>query len=113
MSAFICSDSHIATIACYFHTDKVEAQKLANDLMRTNVRSVNHRYKESNPFTEVDLAQAKSGYNGSDIIRLLECLDYQSCEHPDYDQGRIIELTQRIIKRGDNLAVARANLWSI
>lgn len=113
MSAFVCSDRHIATIACYFYADPAARQLLADNLARENVRSVNHRYRESTPFPSVALSEAAEGYSGSDIIRLLECLDYQSCEHPGYDQGVILGLVQQIIQKGDNLQVSRPNLWSI
>lgn len=87
MSAFICSDKHIATIAQYFFAlDPVGAQSFANSLKRENILSVNYRYKENEPITPVNMREvdALGAYSVHDIAGLVACLDYQSCEHPEY-----------------------------
>ena len=113
MSAFICTDRHIATIAKALFADKRQAQAAANHFKRENIRSVNYRYKEKTRATKCDMTQAADldTYTGHDIAAMLNCLDYQSCEHPDRDLlvinlcGRILE-HQGASKRG-------STIWSI
>jgi hypothetical protein len=115
MSAFICSDKHIATVASHvFSLDPKAAQRFADELKRENIRSVNCRYNERTRFKPVDMTQsAHAEYTMADAVRLLECLDYQSCECYDYDQTRIACAQGLLIARGANLTMAKPGLWSI
>lgn len=115
MSAFICSDKHIATVASHvFSLDPKAAQRFADELKRENIRSVNYRYNERTRFKPVDMTQsAHTEYTLADAVRLLECLAYQSCEHPTYDQTRIACALGLLIARGANLTMAKPGLWSI
>ena len=117
MSAFICSDKHFAVVAKALFADKYEQQLFANHLKRENIRSVNYRYNEKTRVTRVNLNAASDAdvrqYDGSDILKLLNCIDYQSCEHPDYD-STMFKLATRLLKlQGANEKVAKPNLWSI
>jgi hypothetical protein len=89
MSAYICSDRQFATIAKYLFTAEKRQQSFADSLKRENVKSVNYRYREKTRVKKVDLAsttiESIAQYRAADILRLLACVDYQSCEHPDYD----------------------------
>lgn len=115
MSAFICSDKHIATVADHVFTlDPKAAQRFADELKRENIRSVNYRYRERTRFAPVDMTQsAKDEYTMADAVKLLECLNYQSCEHPEYDQTRIACALGLLIARGANLTLAKQGLWAI
>lgn len=120
MSAFICSDRHIATIALAYgeltNMDTPAIQGLADLLKRENVRSVNYRYKERSRIKPCDLSQgAKPGeYNSRDLLTLVSCLNYQSCERPDY-LGAALKKVQ--ITFGENLGrwpgPLTDSLWSI
>lgn len=83
MSAFILSDKHFATIAYYiegFH-EGLCPQVLADKLKRINIESVDYRYNEKTRFSKVRLSRDTDiQYNTVDIIRLIDCWDYQSCE---------------------------------
>ena len=115
MSAYICSDRHIATVADHVFTlDPKAAQRFADEIKRENIRSVNYRYNERTRFTPVDMTKsAKDEYTMADAVRLLECLDYQSCERGDYDQTRIACALGLLIARGANTTLAKQGLWSI
>jgi len=115
MSAFICSDKHIATVADHVFTDGDDAQRFADKLKRENIRSVNHRYSERTRFVPVDMTRsAKDEYTPTDVCWLLACLDYQSCEHPDYDSTLITLAQDLLIARGANHdRDGNPSVWSI
>lgn len=82
MSAFICSDSHIATIAAaVFPQDAEFAQDFADKLKTINIDSVNYRYRESTRKTKCKLSGGML-LNPADIAGLIKCWMYQSCENP-------------------------------
>jgi hypothetical protein len=118
MSAFICSDKHFAVVAKALFAQPTSATQFANALKRENVKSVNHRYDETTRFRKVDMNAATADevkqYDGNDILCLLNCIDYQSCEHPDYDRTRI-DLAERMLKAqgGNPNASNKPNLWAI
>ena len=117
MSAFICSDKHFAVVAKTLFGSPREAQHFADALKRENIKSVNHRYNERFRFRSVNLDAATKEdtdlYWGHDILVLLNCIDYQSCEHPGYDLTRL-ELAQRWLRAiGSTESKAKPNLWAI
>lgn len=117
MSAFICSDKHFAVVAKALFASPTQAQQFADALKRENIKSVNHRYNERSRFRSVNLDAATKDevnqYDGSQILVLLKCIDYQSCEHPDYDNTRI-ELAQRWLRvQGATEENVPLHLWAI
>jgi hypothetical protein len=117
MSCFICSDKHFATIAKMLFSQPHKQQSFADTLKRENIRSVNHRYGEKTRFRAVDLSTVSYAdivdYNGHDVLRLLECVDYQSCDAPKYDDT-LLSLTQRLLMaQGAVSDKTQPNLWSI
>lgn len=117
MSAYICSDKHIATIVKAVFAHPRHQQTVANALKRENIRSVNYRYKERTRVTKCNLDEALQDevntYTGHDILKLLDCLDYQSCEHPDYDDSYYNLINRLLSAQGSNAEKAKPNLWSI
>jgi hypothetical protein len=115
MSAFICSDRHIATVADHVFADADDAQRFADKLKRENIRSVNARYKERTRFVPVDMTQSiKDRYTPTDVCWMLQCLDYQSCEHIDYDATLITLAIDLLIARGANHdRDGSPTIWSI
>ena len=116
MSAFICSDKHISTIALNaIDFDRYKefknpvtgkpftVQELADELKRLNINSVNYRYDESVPVSSCDLQEAvllghridpgdEHRLDMADLIRLTRSLRYQSCEDSDVDLSLIEEI---------------------
>lgn len=112
MSAFICTDKHISTVASALFADKRQAQAAANHLKRENIKSVNHRSHEKTRFKPCDMAQANlAPYTGHDIAAMLNCLDYQSCEHSDRDT-LVISLCLRILSH-QGADGRKSSVWSI
>jgi hypothetical protein len=118
MSAFICSDKHFAVVAKALFASPTAQQQFADALKRENIKSVNHRYKESTRFRKVDLNAATADdvnqYDGHDMLCLLMCIDYQSCEHPDYN-NTYFSLAERMLRALGNNAEhsKREHLWAI
>jgi len=118
MSAFICSDKHFAVVAKALFAQHTSAQQFADALKRENIKSVNYRYGESTRFRKVDMNTATpddvNQYDGHDLLCLLTCIDYQSCEHPDYDRTRI-DLAERLLRAQGNKRrlSTKPNLWAI
>lgn len=86
MSAFILSDKHFQVIAQYITENKIQcmnAQDLANRMKKINIESVDYRYNEKTRFSKVKFSDSihASEYSKYDIIRLIECWNYQSCEN--------------------------------
>lgn len=84
MSCFIVSDKHFQIIAEYIaHNTGIQAQIIADKLKRINIESVNFRYNEKNRFSKVKFNSdfTFKDYNQFDIIRLIQCWSYQSCEN--------------------------------
>ena len=115
MSAFICSDRQFATIAKFLFTTERRQQSFADSLKRENVQSVNYRYTEKTRFKKVNLNSASlesiAGFNAADMLRLLQCIDYQSCEHPNYDDT-FFNLAERILIPSAK-GLPASDIWTI
>ncbi len=94
MSAFICSKKHIQTLAHYYIEFFYEPQDIcdhnlltiANILYKENVKSVNYRYNEktiAGKWKTVDNGIVKD-LQYIELYKLVQCLDYQSCETNTY-----------------------------
>lgn len=95
MSAFICSDKHISAIVRWASrsntsfwfgnpTRKLGAgdeQALVDILYAENVKSVNYRYSESDPVDGCVYDQDAPNLSPVGVIKLVQSLEYQSCEH--------------------------------
>lgn len=114
MSAFICSDKHIATIAVNYAAlvgQPEAAQEIADALLATNVQSVNYRYQEDTAIEPCSLEEVETGLSTADLIALCNCLDYQSCERPDYRNDLLERITAQF-KANDRTGI-KSPLWSI
>lgn len=81
MSAFVCSDYHIATMAKYIAScnDSINAQELANKLKKINIESVNYRYDDTMRKSKCSIKKTTE-ITANDFAALFSCWDYQSCE---------------------------------
>jgi hypothetical protein len=101
MSAFMCSEKHIKSIVRFFDADKRYApEKWANKtpqdlcalLEHANRVSVNHRYRHSDGIPAVSVVEfvwtkkddAAAPVSALVAFKLIQCLDYQSCETDDW-----------------------------
>ena len=115
MSAFMCTDYEFAVVAKFLFTDAALAQSFADGLKRENLRSVNYRYKERMRFKPVDLAAVSDDSMNHrtmhDALRMLECIDYQSCEHPTYNKVPYELASSLLIARGARSS--QSSVWSV
>ena len=125
MSAYLCDDVHLATLAVAY-ADLVGmppdfAQNLADALKLANLRSVNHLYAEDTPFEGCSLAQHQARTRTpAELMAMLDCWEYQSCERPEWQGSQIQQLGQALRAQfvAHSLATGRGatrapNTWSI
>jgi len=120
MSAWVVSKAHIdAMVLAGVQLGVIhprDAQRVGQNLFQENVRSVRHRYSH---FAEDELAGMGAELNVTyrvgpmpeapvdlKVIALsIDCLEYQSCEHPEWDESRAAEylraLESRVGKQND------------
>lgn len=81
MSAFVCSDYHIATMAKYIASlhGSINTQELANKLKKINIESVNYRYDDTIRKSKCSIKKTKV-ITANDFAALFSCWDYQACE---------------------------------
>lgn len=119
MSAFICSDLHISTIAIYIHhlNDNIGIQELADKLKSINIDSVNYRYNEKTRKTKCKIINNYDNvkYHLFDIVRLIQCWNYQACEKGDNLEYMIMSgfLDSFFSNQDRENASINSNLWSI
>ena len=144
MSAFICSSLHIKTIAVYATEKNIDsyggyalrnvdgngrdlsdATTVTQILMEENIKSVCYRYREEiknyNAYMEQTKVTNKEAaligmraFSPVEVLKLIHCLDYQSCEHPDWRESlayRILRAFERSLLR--RLPGYDAAPWSI
>lgn len=117
MSAYICSDRHIASIALWAAVESAGklkdllgmTQEIADALKRENIKSVNYRYREKTRFKKCDILKVDV-LPPEDIVTLCDCLDYQSCEHPDYKPGMLAVIRASAFRASGG---RKSDMWSI
>jgi hypothetical protein len=126
MSAFVVPRSHVAAIVKWARSAHVlgwnaftsygpsdtalSSTRAADILMRENVRSVSYRYPEDTArgdlpgsigeladatFTHAEILAARV-LTPSEVLHAVACLDYQSCETPDWQETTAHALLRRI-----------------
>lgn len=138
MSAFIVSEDHINVIVSFFVTpvmddrlwlkvngnygymDGETVQAVAEILYNENVRSVNHRYNDSegNESYEFEyVPRARQKYNVAEIAGALDCLEYQSCESDDYRQTQAFDIItmmrKHLLKMVQTEQLGDETVWEI
>lgn len=123
MSAFVCSDKHVLIVAKIIaeicEKPAADVLTIAEELRRENIRSVNYRYRERSRFpkgweTTPDYLTI-AGLAPVDCAALIECLDYQSCERPDYAKSHAGKMLTKAKAYFDSIVPtwAKSNIWSI
>lgn len=119
MSAYIVASAHIDALVAFAVDNRVSfyfgnvrtditsanAQEIGQTLMRANVASVTHRYSGRLDADEHSAADAYE-YQGFEhalkpieVIKAVHCLEYQSCEHPEWDASRARAITQAMLDK--------------
>ena len=90
--------------------DIAEAVRVANVLWRENARSVNYRYENSDHIDEQEAPHYTKGplvrgvaltypTKPGPVFKAADCLEYQSCERPDWEQSEAFAILQAIRRR--------------
>ena len=108
MSAFICSDKHIASVVCAIYPEE-QRQAVADEIKKQNIRSVNYRYNERTKVTPCDLTQAVP-LRPVDVCSLAHSLEYQCCERPDWTKSKAYQFLLKIVF---SAAPIEGGAWSI
>jgi len=103
MSAWIVEKAHIDVLiaaARQYKLAGVEDELLVGQMLwRENHRSVNHRYSENEATPRYTPPPADvPALHPVAVLNALDCYDYQTCEHPDWNSGsnRARTLTARL-----------------
>jgi hypothetical protein len=110
MSAFIVTDTHINALVRYASRHKVgiyyqhssrlntydNEQAMAQILLDENVKSVNYRYGDSETMS-INYDHGAPILTAIQAIKAAQCLKYQSCETPDYEQSIAFKFIEAII----------------
>jgi len=96
MSAFICSNTHVMTVAAaYVYNVELRGNQLPSDaqvlrvakiLHKENVASVNHHYEREDKPSNLK-GTPYSYHRHVQILAWVDCLNYQSCEHSRWDKS--------------------------
>lgn len=104
MSAFMCSDRHISALVRYAcranlsfyvpaeHGRSVfrvpgNEQQVCDMLASENLRSVNYRYDDTQEFAQFEYDTGAPILSDIEALKLAQCLEYQSCEHPAWEKS--------------------------
>ena len=83
----------------YFYED---INRIGNVLLFENVHSVNYRYNDHDEPPEYKWQRYNRPLTALQIIKACDCLDYQSCETPDWKDTEAYEIIQTIRERAIN-----------
>lgn len=112
MSAFLVSDKHINTLLAWANLKRIsglmidgeildfsssnDLQKMAEILLDENYRSLNFRYHSEDKARKIVYRLSLVTLKPVQIIKLCDCLDYQSCETDDWESTNAYKILQRI-----------------
>lgn len=118
MSAFICSDRHINAIVRFACKNNLRIthgnpstflavpgneQRVAEILLTENIRSVNYRYGLSDEDDVIVYDPFAPDLRPIEVIKACDCLAYQSCEHPAWDESLACKLLHEIQRKAVQL----------
>jgi hypothetical protein len=129
MSAFQVSDNHIWMIVRAYAEltgEDIDQQDIADRMLCENIRSVNFRYREETEIPEhceqnwpEGFEAARAKYNFADLTRMVQCYEYQSCEHEEWDRSAARQFSQIALHEFENAARLRhesirdSEVWDI
>ena len=113
MSAFIVSLEHVEVLATHqvmtFYRGDDIVGEIANTiklLWRENHKSVNYRYQVNERLPRVvvgDFDYYRALYHNKhdaiELYKLVQCYDYQSCEHPTYEKSKAKAMISKMESR--------------
>lgn len=107
MSAYLCSNFEISALACFIRQNglhrpaadnTVTEKDIAKILYEANLKSVSDRYPNQKwPKFRFDSRGHIAGASPVQWIKAAKCLQYQSCEYPEYGDSAAYKMTQAVI----------------
>lgn len=109
MSCFIVSDAHISALAAFVIRSEIltwnpttglpyRPQEIGDMFHAENVKSWNARYPKD--ATEPSFHLVERAYLAPrtlvQILRAIECFEYQSCDHDEWPESDVAKLCQRM-----------------
>ena len=129
MSAYLCNDEHFDALATWatrrsphgstfryrFNGEwhEPDAAKIATTLHAQNVRSVNHRYEESESPAYRYRAVPIDCIDAKDVLMACAGLEYQSCETPDWEETEAYAILSAIRERAIQVVTENSRCWNI
>jgi hypothetical protein len=109
MSAYVVETAHIDALVTYAVANQISytssvgrttisllnADEIGQKLLDENVRSVNYRYRETDAAERYTFKHVMP-LPAVNIIKACHCLDYQSCETPDWQETEAFAILQAI-----------------
>lgn len=120
MSAFVVPNSHITVLAVFIAQRDLcpgrSVQEIGEILLNENIESIRFRYpddRENYMGFEIDERAAFLRPALVQIVKAANCLEYQSCEHNDYQQSEAYRMTKAVSALALRLlSIAEKRLWS-
>lgn len=120
MSAFVVPNSHITVLAVFIVQRNLcpgrSVQEIGEILLNENIESIRFRYpddRENYMGFEIDERAAFIRPTLVQIVKAANCLEYQSCEHDDYQQSEAYRMTKAVSALALHLlSIAEKHLWS-
>lgn len=110
MSAYIVPDYHVNVLVSWAVAHRAEAfprgitpRALGELLHEANCASVDYRYGEHNPRDYRHALVPVAGVSAVQVVKACDCLEYQSCERPDWTGSQAQFLLTRIRDRAVSL----------
>lgn len=114
MSAFICGDKHIASLAAWYGAEKglpsELVQMIANELKKINIKSVNYHYNDTVRVSKCSLKKAIL-LLPEEALAMAHCLDYQSCELKDYANPLLADIKILAVTRSN--PKIKSDIWEL
>ncbi len=97
MSAFLVSDLHINVLVAWARREQLSwntregltYEDVAQELRSENERSYNYRYQEDgHQPVKYESVALPMDVPAAAIIKMCDCYEYQSCEHPEWKESR-------------------------
>ncbi len=70
--------------------------RIGDALWQENQRSVNYRYSEGDTVSEYVYQQTQEPVSPVQALKFIQCLRYQSCETPDWEDTKAAALLDRL-----------------
>lgn len=105
MSAFVVSQEHIAALVVqerdwywYWNGEahRDNRQQIGQMLWDENHRSVNYRYQEETPNRLYLHDRVEEPLSAVARLKLLNCYEYQTCEHPEWESSKAYAYCQAL-----------------